>query len=68
MRKVKIFLLRRWYVMGGAALLAAHAAGDPAPLGQGSNTSMHRVRPRASQAEACRSLYERYRSAYLSGL
>ena len=23
MRKVKIFLLRRWYVMGGAALLAA---------------------------------------------
>ena len=52
----------------GAALLAAHAAGDPAPLGQGSNTSMHRVRPRASQAEACRSLYERYRSAYLSGL
>ena len=25
MRKVKIFLLRRWYVMGGAALLAAAA-------------------------------------------
>jgi len=23
MKKVKIFLLRRWYVMGGAALLAA---------------------------------------------
>ena len=25
MKKVKIFLLRRWYVMGGAALLAAAA-------------------------------------------
>ena len=60
--------VRTMALVCGAALLAAHAAGDPAPLGQGSNTSMHRVRPRASQAEACRSLYERYRSAYLSGL
>ena len=52
----------------GAALLAAHAAGDPAPLGQGANTLMHRVQPRAEQAQACQALYRRYCSAYHSGL
>ncbi len=53
----------------GAALLAAHAAGDKTPLETvGSGAASHRVQPRREREAACRRLYTQYLKAYQTGL